>query len=103
MKRFLPLLAPVVTAFALVRAGAAETLTRHELTVDGVMREALVYVPPGAKTTATPVIFAFHGHSGSMTTAANHFAYHALWPQALVVYPQGLLTCLLYTSPSPRD
>src|SRR5260221_5142013 len=99
MKRFPHLLILVLAVVTLTHADAAETLARHELTVAGVRREALVYVPRGAKTTPTPVIFAFHGHGGSMTTAATHFAYHTLWPQALVVYPQGLLTASKLVDP----
>ena len=65
---------------------------RREWTVDGVTREALVYVPPQAKTLATPVILAFHGHGGTMGAAATGFAYHNCWPAALVVYMQGINT-----------
>lgn len=64
----------------------------REWTVDGVARQALVYVPPQAKTRATPVVFAFHGHSGTMAEAAGVFALHTTWSAALVVYPQGLNT-----------
>ncbi|MEI6195758.1 MAG: esterase [Verrucomicrobiota bacterium] len=64
----------------------------REWTVDGVVRQALVYVPPQAKTHATPVVFAFHGHSGTMASAASSFGFHLIWPEALVVYPQGLNT-----------
>jgi len=70
----------------------ADTLARREWTVDGVARQALVYAPPQATTNALPVIFAFHGHGGTMRFAANKFAIHTHWPAALVVYPQGLNT-----------
>ena len=64
----------------------------REWTVDGVGRQALVYVSPQAMTAATPVVFAFHGHSGTMGGAAELYAFHKIWPEALVVYPQGLNT-----------
>jgi len=64
----------------------------REWTVDGVVRQALVYVPPQAKTRATPVIFVYHGHSGTMGGSAELYAFHTLWPEALVVYMQGLNT-----------
>ena len=32
----------------------------------GSAREALVYAPAAAKTTPSPVVFAFHGHGGTM-------------------------------------
>jgi len=71
---------------------AADNLTRMEWKVDGVSREALVYAPAAAKTTPTPVVFAFHGHGGTMKYAAAKFAYHKLWPEAIAVYMQGLNT-----------
>jgi len=61
-------------------------------TVDGVERRALVYAPPGAITNASPVIFAFHGHSGTMNHAAQTFDFQKSWPEAIVVYMQGLNT-----------
>ena len=43
------------------------------------------------------MIFAFHGHFGTMRGAAREFRMQELWPEAVVVYPQGLKT------PSPVD
>jgi polyhydroxybutyrate depolymerase len=77
----------------------AEPPTRREWTVGGVSREALVYAPAQAKTNAAPVIFAFHGHGGTMRNAANTFGYHKVWPEAIVVYPQGLNTPGRLTDP----
>jgi polyhydroxybutyrate depolymerase len=68
-------------------------------TVDGTEREAMVYIPAGAKTQSTPVIFAFHGHGG---TAGNMFrsrGFEQLWPEAIVVCPQGLNTPGQLTDP----
>ena len=64
----------------------------REWTVDGVVRQALVYAPPQATSDVTPVVFAFHGHSGTMGGAAALYAFQAIWPAALVVYMQGLNT-----------
>src|SRR5882724_2903294 len=71
---------------------AADGPARREWKVDGVIREALVFIPAKAKTEPTPVIFAFHGHGGSMDNAARMFGYHRQWPEAIVVYMQGLHT-----------
>jgi polyhydroxybutyrate depolymerase len=60
--------------------------------VDGVTREALVHVPAAATRTPSPAIFAFHMRGGSMKSAAASFAYHKHWPEAIVVYSQGLQT-----------
>lgn len=67
--------------------------------MDGVVREALVYVPPNARVQAVPVVFAFHGHGGSMQNASRSFGYHTRWPAAIVVYPQGLNTPGKLTDP----
>src|SRR5215471_12351862 len=71
---------------------SAPSPARREWTVDGVAREALVYVPSSAKLQPTPFIFVFHGHGGNMNGAARNFHYHQLWPEAIVVYMQGLNT-----------
>ncbi|HET7626392.1 MAG TPA: prolyl oligopeptidase family serine peptidase [Verrucomicrobiae bacterium] len=79
-------------------ANAAETPTLKKWTVDGVVREALIFAPAPGKTPA-PVIFAFHGHGGSMRFAARKYNFQSLWPEALVVYMQGLDTPGRLTDP----
>lgn len=78
-----------------VRAGMAkedaETLKRRTWTVGETKREALVVVPASGEA-KRPVIFAFHGHGGTAEFAARQFAFHKHWPEAIVVYPQGLPT-----------
>lgn len=86
------------SAFAADRPVAKRT----EWKVDGVAREALVYVPPEAKTTETPVVFAFHGHGGNMQHASRTFAYETLWPDVIVVYMQGLNTPGRLTDPEGK-
>jgi polyhydroxybutyrate depolymerase len=49
-----------------------------------------------------PVVFVFHGHGGSMRGAARSFGLHALWPEAIVVYLQGLNTPGRLTDPEGR-
>jgi polyhydroxybutyrate depolymerase len=73
----------------------AAALTSMELKVDGTTRRALVHLP--TDTNGAPVIFAFHGHGGTMNFAARRFRLHELWPEAVVVYPQGVPTR------TPRD
>jgi len=60
--------------------------------VDGVERSALVY--PGLKAHAapSPVLLYFHGFTGTSKDSADRTKFHELWPQATVVYPQGLKT-----------
>ena len=71
-----------------VMALAATTLTWN---IDGVQREAMVFAPSQAGAKA-PVIFGFHGHGGSMRSASVAMHFQDVWPQAVVVYPQGIPT-----------
>jgi len=73
------------------RAIAVELMTR-EWKIDGLTREALLAVPTTAKTKPCPIVFGFHGHGGSMKNAARSFRMHKQWPDAIVVYMQGLPT-----------
>jgi polyhydroxybutyrate depolymerase len=77
----------------------------REWTINGVRREAMVYLPAsqaGATSKPAPVIFAFHGHGGTMRHAARSFALHEQWPEAIVVYPQGLNTAGQLTDPDGK-
>jgi polyhydroxybutyrate depolymerase len=88
--------------FAGLSVHAAEALVRRTWIVDGVTREALVAIPIRAATEPTPVLFVFHGHGGTMDHAARTMAFHTLWPEALVVYPQGLNTPGALTDPEGK-
>lgn len=65
-------------------------LIRKEIKVGDATREGLVRIPAGEKP--APVVFVFHGHGGSAQGAARQFRLHKLWPEAIVVYLQGLPT-----------
>ena len=75
-------------------AGAlpAAELQLREWNVDGTVRQALVRIPDSVPETGLPLVFAFHGHGGSMQNAARTFRVHEIWPEAAVVYMQGLPT-----------
>lgn len=99
-----------------VKTILAGELSQREWTINGEKRLALLHIPehalkskhtdpkpaPGAQgqdatkpapvPTPVPVIFAFHGHGGSARQAAASFHLHKEWPDALVVYMQGLPT-----------
>ena len=81
---------------------AVKDLTHSEWKIGDAAREALLYVPATAKTTPAPVVFAFHGHGGTMQRAAVMFHYHDLWPEAIVVYMQGLNTPGRLTDPEGK-
>jgi polyhydroxybutyrate depolymerase len=62
-------------------------------TIDHVERAALVYPPSVSPSHAkAPLIFVFHGHGDNAWFATEQFAFQTLWPEAVVVYPQGLPT-----------
>lgn len=77
-------------------------LQRMEFKVGETVREALVCVPAAAKTASTPLVFVFHGHGGNSRNTVRSFGIHRLWPEALVVYPQGLNTPGRLTDPEGR-
>jgi len=63
------------------------TLSTVKVDVDGMERMALVYASeaPGPK----PILFAFHGKSSSAENVAKEMDLQTLWPEAVVVYPEG--------------
>lgn len=71
---------------------AVDNLETRHWTIDGIERTALVHIPATANANPAPVVFAFHGHGGTPNDAAKQFAIHKHWPQAIVVYMQGLPT-----------
>lgn len=71
-------------------ARGAEPL-RRTWDVDGLSRQALLFLPEDRQRPA-PVVFGFHGHGGSAQNAARMFRLHEVWPEALVVYMQGIPT-----------
>ncbi len=70
--------------------------------VDGVMREGLLHIPESAQAKPTPVVFAWHGHGGTMRHALNSFGYDKLWPEAISIYLQGLNTPGRITDPEGK-
>jgi polyhydroxybutyrate depolymerase len=85
-----------------MRGVAADGLRPLDFTVAGVARTALVYVPAFAQTNRTPVVFVFHGHGGNSWQAARSFGIERHWPEAIVVYMQGLNTPGQLTDPQGK-
>ena len=81
---------------------ASAELKQREWNIDGVTRQALISVPASASTNGLPLVFAFHGHGGSAAQAARSFGYHEIWPEAVVVYMQGLPTPGQLTDPEGK-
>lgn len=82
----------LVAAACAISAARANEPAPTKWTVDGIEREALVYLPSTTSKAKPPLIFAFHGHGGNMYFAARGMAFQNAWPEAIVVYPQGLPT-----------
>jgi polyhydroxybutyrate depolymerase len=63
-------------------------------TIDGVQRQAFVLAPKNAPRSPErlPLLFAFHGHGGNMVQTAAQMRFDKVWPEAIVVYMQGLRT-----------
>jgi polyhydroxybutyrate depolymerase len=81
---------------------SASQSVSKEWTVSGAKREALIFFPDGAKTSPSPVVFCFHGHGGGIRQASRSFQIHAEWPEAIVVYMQGLPTPGQLTDPEGK-
>ena len=87
--------ATAILAGASLPCAAQGALTTWD--VGGVKREALIFAPAAHPSGKHPLIFAFHGHGGNMNGVSRMMGFQNLWPEAIVVYPQGLPT------PSRKD
>ncbi len=65
---------------------------KMEWKVGDVTRDALVFPPSKKGDAAPPLVFAFHGHGGTSQNASKTFKFQDEWPEAVVVYMQGLPT-----------
>ncbi|MBX7133623.1 MAG: prolyl oligopeptidase family serine peptidase [Fimbriimonadaceae bacterium] len=61
-------------------------------TVNGAERSMIIYGPSSIGKTGAPLVFGFHGHGGNARQAARSFGLHEAWPEAIVVYMQGIPT-----------
>ncbi len=87
----------------LLSAGTASAgLEQRDWMVDGEARKALVWHPEATNSTAPALVYAFHGHGGNMRNAARSFRMHELWPEAVVVYMEGLPTPGQLTDPEGK-
>ena len=85
-------------AFALAADPAPKKV---EFTVGETKRETLIAVPekPGK---SIPLLFAFHGHGGTMNHASRTMNFQKHWPEAICVYMQGLNTPGKITDPEGK-
>jgi polyhydroxybutyrate depolymerase len=74
---------------------ARAAVTDHEWDVDGTKRTGIVCTPEATghqPAAGWPAVFVFHGHGGSARQIRRQFKTDTLWPDAVVVYLQGLPT-----------
>lgn len=98
------LLSAIACLLSIITLHAAEPRSpeRMEWTVEGVKREADVFLVKSATNEPAPLVFGFHGHGGSLRNAARSFRLHDVWPEAIVVYMQGLNTPGKLTDPEGK-
>jgi len=60
--------------------------------IEGVDRQALVFLPTHQTSAKPPILFAFHGHGGSAERLQGRSKLEELWPEAIVIFPIGLPT-----------
>lgn len=87
------------TLFVLTQPQASALRTWE---VNGTKREALVYAPSKKPEGKVPLVFDFHGHGGTARHAARAHHLHEAWPDAVVVYMQGLNTPGKLTDPEGK-
>jgi polyhydroxybutyrate depolymerase len=80
-------------------AGHAQSGKVIQWKIGDTTRKAMVYIPVAAKEKPTPVVFIYHGHGGSMNNVYNKYRVQELWPEAIVICPQGLNTPGALTDP----
>jgi polyhydroxybutyrate depolymerase len=95
-------LSAVIVAFVAATSLAAEPPLTRQWQVDGQTREALVFLPANTSDEASPVVFAFHGHGGNTRNVARSMHFQTVWPEAIVVYMQGLNTPGRLTDPEGK-
>ncbi len=77
----------ITAALLIATLGQQSTTTFN---IQGSERKAIVIAP--TKPNGAPVIFAFHGHGGNMRNAQRSFLMEKEWPEAIVIYMEGLPT-----------
>ncbi len=101
MRPFFGVLFVICSGFSIALAADPQPLER-EWKVGTDVRKALIYAPAAAAKEPAPLVFAFHGHGGTMSHAARTFSYQTQWPEAIVVYMQGLNTPGRLTDPEGK-
>ena len=81
-------LIPLALLVFLASGNVDADLEHKTLTVGDARREYLLHMPDADQP--APLVFVFHGHGGTMQSIARRLPIHDHWPEAIVVYMQGL-------------
>src|SRR4051794_1723968 len=71
---------------------ASSAPVKMTVSVDGTTRSAVVYPGASASSDPSPLVFVFHGLAADPATEQSRTQFPKAWPEATVVYPQGLFT-----------
>jgi polyhydroxybutyrate depolymerase len=102
MSRLLSALLAAVFCFTAPTVSFGVEPTELTLTVDDLARTAFVYAPAKPGDGPHPLVFDWHGHGGTARNSASKHAIHTYWPEAVVVYPQGVPTPGRLTDPEGK-
>lgn len=90
-----------ISCGAQLRSKASKDLQQKSIQIGDRKREYLVYLPKKS-TEPAPIMFGFHGHGGTADHAARTFHLEKHWPEAIVVYIQGIPTPGMLTDPQGK-
>jgi polyhydroxybutyrate depolymerase len=65
-------------------------LEAKQWTIGSAKRTALVAMPKVFPASGAPLVLVFHGHGGTAPNMTRAMPIHSEWPEAIVIYPQGL-------------
>ena len=93
MTRFQSVLGALTSLAFLTSLAQAVEPEKLTLDVAGTERQAIVYAPSAkTKSANSPLVFVFHGHGGNMQNISRTMHIQTTWPEAIVVYMQGVPT-----------
>jgi polyhydroxybutyrate depolymerase len=77
-------------------------LSTHQWTVGDLKRTGFVALPTRKSSARAPLVLVFHGHGGTARNMARALPIHAKWPEAIVIYLQGVPTSGKIVDPEGR-
>lgn len=69
---------------------ATGTIETRTWVIGGATRTGIVATPSRSSALGPPLVLVFHGHGGTAVNMSRALPIHAKWPEAMVIYLQGL-------------